>query len=568
MQIDVANILCQKVDNFTPFIQNGKGILFSKFQEDVSKFASYASKKEDKEVILFIPDDMYLFYVCFMGCLHAGKGVILPSFLTNTNLDNLKDISTLLFTTQNLSHPDMKILNPEQIQSDERMVLSPIENGYISFFTSGSTGTPKQIKKHLSTLTKSVQNHIIQHTHVIEQNPVIVATVLPYHIYGMLWRFLLALSTGLTQELETVFSAEEIQQKQSLYSKIALITTPTFMNEIAAYKDQYTFKDNCVGIYSSGSLLSETTSKSMFEIFGTSPFEIFGSTETGGVAWRQQINGPAWRTFKDVKIEILPDSTLSVDSDFCYQRPVQMQDSITLQEDGSFLLNGRLDRLVKIAENRIFLPEMEQKMSVLPYIKQAYVIPLEAKKGTFLGMLISLNETGKKMLCEVGKKELVQQIKIYLSDWYEKTALPKKFRFVNEIPTNQQGKILKNQVKALFETKITEPVMTNIKTTANKIAMDLFFLKDAPYFEGHFPKYPILPGVIQTHFVFEFLKIYFKKTPQKYTISKLKFSSLILPNINVHFEMEKLNENEYTFIYQNAEKLYSSGKITIEDENV
>ena len=568
MLADATEILCQNFDNYMPFVENGKTISFSQYKHDVIHYTAALKKEKSKNVILYFPNDLYLFYVCFMACLHAEKDVILPSFLTNTNIENLKETSSFLLTTEKLSSPNFKILNPKEIKADEQLTLQSIQNRYVSFFTSGSTGTPKQIEKNFLTLSKEVRMHSLLQQSVILHNPVVIATVLPYHMYGMLWRFLFTLCNGLTQELDTAFSPEEIQQKQSLHTKIALITTPSFMNELIAYHDQYTFKNNCIAVYSSGSLLRSKTSKGMQDLFGVSPFEIFGSTETGGIAYRQQKDGNLWHLFPDVHIDVLQDSTFSVDSDFCYQRPYLMQDSISLQKDGTFLLNGRVDRLVKIAENRISLPEMEEKLIELFYIKQAYLIPIETQKGITLGAMITLTEEGKKTLCQFGKNELVKKIKTYLSDWYEKTALPKKFRFVQQIPTNTQGKIIKNQVLHFFQSKLTEPVMDNIKISPFKISMDLIFLKDSPYFEGHFPEYPILPGVIQTHFAFEFLRTFFKKTPTQYTLSKLKFSALILPQISVHFEMEKLSEEEYFFIYKNGEKIYSSGKIVTEDKDV
>ena len=139
--------------------------------------------------------------------------------------------------------------------------------------------------------------------------------------------------------------------------------------------------------------------------------------------------------------------------------------------------------------------------------------------------------------------------------------LPRKIRIINTIPVNIQGKYIKSDITSMFESNIAEPIMQNITKTDSKFCADLTFLKDSSYFSGHFPGHPILPGVIQIHFVMLFIKQYFNMSANDYHVLKLKFSNLILPDTLVHFELNRTGEKEFTFEYSYQEKKYSKGKI-------
>ena len=472
------------------------------------------------------------------------------------------------FITNQPFETDKKIIYPTKDTKESN--LNPISNRTISFFTSGSTGKPKLINKTFDMLDLEVQMHSKMQRQFIQKKPTLIATVLPNHMFGMLWRFLFPLSNQLTQDLDTIISPEEIQDKQNQYENILMVSTPTFMNEIAAYSDQYQFKKNCLAIYSAGSLLSAQTSQKMFDLFGVSPFEVFASTETGGIAYRQQNNNEKWRTFDEVKIKQNDQQCLQVvSSPFSFVCPFDMQDLIELHTPETFVFLGRNDRIVKIAENRVDLNEMEEKLLTFPLIKEVRLTTFSSAKNLALAAVICLNLAGIEELKSSDKLSVVQKIKRHLSVYYEKSILPKKIRFVHQIPKNPQGKILKKDITEILASSVPEPIVENLKYDENTLSADFTFLKDSLYFQGHFPNHPILPGVIQLHFVFYFLKRYFNEIADKYAIHKLKFTNLILPNKSVHFQITKTAKNEYDFSYTAEGKNYSGGKIKFgEDANV
>lgn len=54
-----------------------------------------------------------------------------------------------------------------------------------------------------------------------------------------------------------------------------------------------------------------------------------------------------------------------------------------------------------------------------------------------------------------------------------------------------------------------------------------------PWFQGHYPDNPVLPGVIQLHSAIELGQMLFVKQKWPNKITKLKFKEMILPNAKI-----------------------------------
>ena len=559
----ISKLFLDNIDANRIIFYKSDGIVhFGEYIKDVAKYANHFSKIPSNQIVIYIPDNFYLFYVCFMAALQAGKDIILPALLTEQNAKPLLETTHFLITDKFTSFDDFEMVNLE-CENNTNWNFCDVSERFLYFFTSGSTGTPKRIKKQFKMLAAEVAFHSTNQKHLINQNPVMISSVAPYHMYGLLWRFFFPLANGIASDLDIIFTPEELQHKQSVYDKVLFATTPSFLDGITRYQNQYSFKNNCIGIYSSGSLLQTKTSMDAYEMFGVSPFEIFGSTETGGVAGRQQKDGPQWTIFPPVKVNLTENSELLIESDFSCQNPYLMSDIVEKTGDNTFLLKGRGDRMVKIAEERVSLPEMEERLCEYKHIDKSYVSTLNSKDRNIVCAVITLNTEGKKYIIENGRHLFVKELKQYLLDYFPNVVLPRKIRIVNTIPVNTQGKYIKSDINAMFESNVAEPIMQNITKTDTEFVADLTFLKDSSYFNGHFPEHPILPGVIQMHFVLSFIKQYFNKDANDYHILKLKFSNLILPDSCVHFELKRNSENEFTFSYVNGDKKYSCGKIAI-----
>ena len=552
------------VPTHTVFYRDDYEVSFSEFSSYVARMSNIFARTNTNTVILFIPENIYLFYVAFMGLMQAGKDVILPAMLTEQNIDTLHELTDTIVTDQNFNFRNFTFVDIHQDFGDT-WNFCDMNDRLIYFFTSGSTGTPKKIQKTFHNLASEAAMHNIMQNSVFNMSPVMIASIAPYHMYGLLWRFLIPLAGGIAIDTGMIFTPEELQSAQNRFSKVLFATTPSFLDGVTKYQNQYKFKNNCIGIFSSGSLLDSQTSKKTFDIFGVSPFEVFGSTETGGVAFRQQKNGALWTVFDDVKTSLNENNCIVADSEFCCFRPFEMSDIVEKQDNRHFLLKGRADRIVKIAEERISLPEYEKKLCSHQFVEHSYVTTVNQNGRIVIGCLLTLTDDGKDFIISHGRHDFITNIKNWLSAYFPNVALPRKVRIVNMIPTNTQGKILKSEIIEILRSSVAEPITKNLIKSDNSLSTDIMFLSDSAYFKGHFEKCPVLPGVIQLHFVIKFIQMFFHIKVNAYDIIKLKFTNLILPNTLIHFELNKLSDNEFIFSYEKGSIKYSAGKIVIKE---
>lgn len=544
------------------FRGGNREINWSQFRQDIGRFANHFSNLGPDTVILYIQNDFYLFCVCFFALLYAHKSVALPGLLTIQNASDFSDLTNVIVTDLSDDFPEFTTVRPDAPDCNLHWDFGDISNENVYFFTSGSTGKPKRIKKTMAMLLAEVEYHVRTHAKQISESPVVVASIAPHHMYGVLWRVLFPMIAKLSVDIDMIFTPEELIEKQSVYDKIMFITTPSFLDGITRYGAQYDFPANCIGIFTSGSLLDIKTATSAYNLFGVSPFEVFGSTETGGVAYRQQKNTADWTIFDDVHIAIV-DGRIEVNSPYSFQNPYLMSDAVDMIDVRHFRLLGRADRIVKIAEERISLPDMEKWLGDNKYIARAYCAAMHKGNRDIIGCMMELTDVGAAKIIAMGRRAFIDEIKKYLSGFVPTVALPRCIRIVNQIPTNPQGKFVKNEILAALDSSVVEPIVQNVVKTDAKLCADLTFLGDSAYFVGHFPKFPILPGVIQMHFVFLFIKRFFNCSAPAFDVVKLKYTSLILPDVTTNLELERLSNNEFVFCYAQHGKACSAGKIVI-----
>ena len=106
-----------------------------------------------------------------------------------------------------------------------------------------------------------------------------------------------------------------------------------------------------------------------------------------------------------------------------------------------------------------------------------------------------------------------------------------------------------------------KPIIVNQSVSNNTATYILFIPKNLVYFQGHFPDYPLLPGVVQVHWVMELAKPIAPKSI--FTgIDRLKFMHPIFPECSLHLNIEAANDtSSLNFQYFMHQTTYSSGKI-------
>ena len=420
-----------------------------------------------------------------------------------------------------------------------------MEDG-VDFFTSGSTGNAKPIHKTWQSLTEDVDELTTAFSSFFTEHPLFVATVQRQHMYGTLWLNLIPPKVGCEVYPDTVVSVEELIGICEKHPKILFMATPSFLEKLVQHPERDRFAHAFVGIISSGSLLRTEVSEAVYRCTGVSPTEIFGSTEAGSVGWRRQVNGPAWTLFPRVSVRCLENQQLEVDSPFCLTHPFLMSDAVELLPDRKFLLKGRTDRRVKILEEMVSLPDVEQLMAAHPFVAQAHAVASDETVPRVWALVV-LTDAGKAALRQTTYHDLIRQINDGLRSALPGVALPRRVRFLREMPVNPQGKLPRSLVLPILKSKMQEPVVEGWTECDGEISAWLTFPPDSLVFQGHFPGFPVLPGVAQLYWVQRFLRERYRAEFNPVRIRRLKFQRLIRPQERLRLQLRRPSSGRFEF---------------------
>lgn len=433
----------------------------------------------------------------------------------------------------------------------------------VEFRTSGSTGCSKTIVKSAASLAADVEMLHRSFPDLFGAKPYLLTTILPEHMFGTLWRVRLPALAGCEVHDATIVSVEELAAAARGREKTLLVTTPSFLEKAVESEDFLSLKASLTGIVTSGSLLNAGLSRRIMELTGISPTEIFGSTETGSVAWRRQENGEAWTLFDAVEAELSDDGRIKVDSEFSVERPYVMGDCAQFVSPRAFMLLGRADRNVKILEKYVSLPQLEAAMERHPYVAKAHAVASDEAVAR-IRAIVELSGEGKAALKSGTYSRLTAKIKRDLAS-IEPFAFPRRIRYLNSFPYNEQGKLVRSQILPILESRYQEPVSENESGGEDAFSADLTFIPDAEYFDGHFSSFKILPGVVQLDYVCRCIRRRWRKAAFSGEVSRLKFQRPVLPGEQVRLEVERLDAERFRFSLSCARAVCTCGIMTWRD---
>jgi len=293
--------------------------------------------------------------------------------------------------------------------------LSPLDPGQTSLviFTSGSTGQAKPIEKRLVQFQLEIAALEKQWGKRLG-NAEVLATVSHQHIYGLLFRVLWPLSAGRCFHSPVYINPETLVN--SINENAACwVASPAHLKRL----DRDSPWKGIAGlnaVFSSGGALHETARQQIGAYSGQQVIEIYGSSETGGIGWRQQ--DTAWQLFDDIRLS-RTDGKWRLHSPYLItaeDEPFELDDQLSLQDDGRFILHGRLDRIVKIEEKRLSLSELERRLTDSPWVAEAFTVTIATSRDV-VGAAVVLSEAGFEQLKATGRNALIKQLRIGLQQW-------------------------------------------------------------------------------------------------------------------------------------------------------
>ena len=366
-------------------------------------------------------------------------------FIQKQNFSSMEKDKLFLYLLACFDTGCMPILYDENIRSIkpriERLDLDtiPMETAVL-FFTSGTTGEPTgALKTSENILAELVVLQALFAPLGIER---VVVTVPLIHIYGFLAGVMLPKVLGVDVVLKEEFLPHELialaEDKKTL-----CITNPVFLKVLNKLK----IEEQCshITFLSSTGKLDVTIAQSLQEKIGCSIYQLFGSTETGGIAYKIN-NDTLWRPLKGVRIEKVGQN-LSVQSPFIseyiledtlkkVEQPFVTTDIINLEE-GGFTLLGRESEIIKISGKRISLLEIEMLLEKHREISEVLVklsYGVVSHKDEQLDILIQSH---------LELSMLRQIVKTTLQENYKKINIRTTVHRVDDIPKNHMGKKLR-----------------------------------------------------------------------------------------------------------------------------
>ena len=396
--------------------------------------------------------DPFDFAIGLFALWHANKIAVIPSSFRPGALEELscqvdggiidETIPFLADAVRPDQYPaSLPVLDPSQARLD--------------LFTSGSAGEAKRVIKKLAQLDAEVS--VLERVWGNRGGP-IVATVPHHHIYGLLFRVLWPLSTGRAFDCETCATPEQMLGRLNRIGPAVVISSPAHLTRMPELIPLGLMRNTARMIFSSGGPLPASAAAQFHSALGEAPLEVYGSTETGGIAWRvqtgQEDDSLAWTPQLGVKITVAEDGALTLTSPFLPDhQALSMADAGEMLADGRFRLLGRLDRVVKIEEKRLSLSDMEERLLAHPCIKEACAVALPGRRQN-VGAILVLTEAGQSQLRDHGRHAFAQQLRKYLGHWFDTVLLPRRWRYQDSLPYNERGKLAAADIIGLFGERV------------------------------------------------------------------------------------------------------------------
>lgn len=494
--------------------------------------------------------------VALLGAWRAGASVLLPADLQAQTRQRWSADVDLWLTDQptDIRLDDLRQAPLEATELD-------LDQCWLSLCTSGSSGEPKRIEKNLRQLSNEVQ--ALEQLWGTDLGPAcVIGSVATQHIYGLLFRVLWPLCAGRTFVRRQLAFPEDLQRASRQYPAFAWVASPALLKRMGDNLDWPAL--SCVRrVFSSGGALPTEAAQSLHQRLGQWPTEIFGSSETGGIAWRQ--GAGLWQPFADVKLSQDSDGALLIASPYLPAGHVEhTADAARIAGDGRFELLGRLDRIVKLEEKRISLPMLEQALIAHDWVSEARLGVVQENRAS-LGALLVLSESGLHALRNLGRRAVTEALRRHLSEHCETLALPRRWRWLRQLPLNAQGKLPQAEVEALLmAARPKAPQVLEQVETDGQWSLQLLVPPDLAYFSGHFPTAPVLPGVVQVDWALSLGRQLMDLPPRFVGMEVLKFQQLMRPGdeIQLHLRFDRERGKLY-FAYRNDTAACSSGRIVL-----
>lgn len=580
----LAGLIAARAPHATLGWRAGAPVSNAQFLARVRAWAALLRRQDGRDFALYL-DDSIEFGAALLGAWQAGKTIWLSADTLEASCAALR-ASVRGFLGE--FPPSCAPLLPTP--DDERAAADPSAQGFdgvaLVVHTSGSTGAAQAIPKRWSQLGSEVATLEALFGARVGQ-AAIVATVSHQHIYGLLFKVLWPLAAG------RAIHAASLKYPEQLAAVLAagpgaLIASPAHLKRLPEHVSWGAAAHGLRAVFSSGGPLGADVAQACGALLGQTPVEVYGSSETGGIAWRQRGvasddaggDGESWRAFPGVEWRLAaPDGLLEVRSSHLADANwLRLADRADADGPHRFLLCGRSDRIVKVEEKRVSLDALETALAASALVEQARVLlsPAVGAGRARLAAFVVASSAGRALLAEHGKLALNRALRAALGTVAEAVALPRRWRYIEQMPQDAQGKTTHAGLLALLddapaqspaaasarEQAQTRPAVRLLEQEPRRVLLELCAPANLLYFDGHFPGAPVLPGVVQVDWAIAYGRQYFALPPRFLGMNALKFQNLIRPGQAVRLELlHDVQKGSLNFRYLSEAGQHASGRV-------
>lgn len=417
-------------------------------------------------------------------------------------------------------------------QADE----APCENPAITFrlpetatvylYTSGSTGNAKMVAKTCAQMCAEA-DVIAQTLPENWRDCQLWASVSLQHLYGFTFRLWVALRMGWRLSGRLWAYPEDWWAASRALVPCVWVSSPVVLNHM---RDWQRLPENVLGVISAGGVLSDNILNIFEKQFHLPIWDVYGSTETGVVAWRKRAG--EYQLFAQVQARLNEAQCLCVQS--AWTDGEQMTADVATLHENRLVLHGRNDRMIKLGDKRISLHQLETILQTHEWVNDVSGC---LHRGRVV-MWVCLSAAGVAFLRQNGRLAMLSHWKQILQNQVDKIALPRYWRLTAQpLPRNSQGKL----TAAAWQYVLNENVLAPDWTSEHLAAHEAIFSGSVPvdllYFQGHFADFPLVAGVVQLQWVMDLAKQLAWLNAPVAQVENLKYQHFIRPNDKVHIHL-------------------------------
>jgi acyl-coenzyme A synthetase/AMP-(fatty) acid ligase len=398
--------------------------------------------------LLNVCQDRYHFALGFVAGLLSGKASLQPSSQSPETLDRIATEYPGAFCLCDgkfdagqlpcLDFPDLSAVDPANIQEIPSFASEQLA---AILFTSGSTGLPQAQRKTWGKLVSNGRAGA-RALGVLEQTHSIVGTVPVQHSYGFESTFLLALQGACTFWSGKPFYPQDIATALAQVPEPRLlVTTPFHLSALLAADIDL---PPIAQLLSATAPLSGELAARAEARYGAPVMEIYGATECGQLASRRTVAGDEWTLLADIELSQHDGQTWA--SAGHVEGRIPLGDVIELRANGRFVLQGRHADLINIAGKRTSLAWLNHQITTIPgVVDAAFFLPDEsASPGiTRLAAFVVAPTLDSRQLLAALRQRI------------DPIFLPRPLRFVTALPRNSTGKLPRQALQDLLDSRST-----------------------------------------------------------------------------------------------------------------